>query len=116
MTKKMTLSRITFISVGMFLALILIVPATTQKAHAAELDATTTSMLVNVISATQNLMNTIQVKINADAFTPAQSVALSATLGAIGNILVNISSMIGGIVLPNTGELPEFPLGAGVVN
>lgn len=104
MTKTLHVSRIGFLSVGVFIALLLVSSATPFKAHAAlVLDPTTTSMLTTTLSATQNVMNTVQTDINLGMFTPNQSVALSATLGGIGNILANISSMIGGIGFPNTG-------------
>jgi len=105
MTKTIHASRIGFLSVGISLALVLLVTsAAMPTAHAAlMLDSTTTGMLTTTLSATQTLMTTVQTHINAGAFTPSQSVVLSSTLGSIGSILANISSMIGGVSFPNTG-------------
>lgn|GEM_PF-5362343 len=105
MTKVIHGSRIGFLSVGISLAVILLVSSVAMPtAHAAlVLDSTTTGMLVSTLSATKTLMNTVQTHINAGMFTSSQSVVLSATLGSIGTILGNISSMIGGVSFPNTG-------------
>ena len=100
-------SRIGYLSVGVFLAFLLIVSVAPHNAHAAiVLDSTTNTMLSTTLSATQNLMTTVQADINANMFSSGQSVALSATLGGIGNVLANISAMIGGIGFPNTGYSP----------
>ncbi len=107
MTTHNNISRIGLTSVGILMAVVFVFSATANKAHAAiVLDPTTSSMLSHTLSATGNLTNTVQANINAGAFTPFQSTVISTTLGGIGNILATISSMIGGIGLPNTGELP----------
>ncbi len=112
MTKN-NISRIGLTSVGVLMAVVFLFSTTVNKAHAAiVLDPTTSSMLSQTLSATGNLTGTVQADINAGAFTPFQSTIISATLGGIGNVLANISSMIGGIGLPNTGELP-LSMGAG---
>jgi len=104
MTKATRASRIGFSTVGIFLALFLVLSVAAPTAHAAlVLDATTTGILSSVVSATQVLINTVQTDINIGMFTPSQSLALSATLGNIGGILANISSMLGGVSFPNTG-------------
>lgn len=109
MTKSTNVLRFGLASAGVVLALLFVVSATTHEAHAAlVLDATSVSLLSQTLSATNNLVGTVQAKINAGAFTPTQSVAISATLGGIGQILANISAMIGSIGLPNTGEPPQF--------
>jgi len=115
MTKKINSSNVSILAVGALLAFLFVSSgAVAPQAHAAvSLDATTTIMLSGVLVATGNLTNAVQSQINAGAFTPAQSTVISAILGNIGRILVNISSMIGGITLPSTGELPDS---AGAVN
>lgn len=101
--------RFGLVSAGVILALAFVVLAPAHEARAAlVLDATSVSLLTQTLSATNSLVGTVQAKINAGAFTPAQSVALSATLGNIGQILANISSMLGSVGLPNTGEPPQF--------
>ena len=108
MTKIINIQRVGLISVGVLLSLVFVVSATANTAHAAlVLDPTTTSMLANTLSATGNLLNTVQADINAGVFTPTQSTAISAVLGGISNTLANISSMIGGVGFPNTGYPPS---------
>ncbi len=112
MTKTINASRITFVSVGILLAILFVVLAPMHKAHAAlVLDTTTAGMLGNTLSGTRNVMSTVQTDMNVGMFTPVQSTAISEVLGGIGNTLATISSMIGNIGLPNTGELPEGSLG-----
>jgi len=101
------MSRVGVISAIALLTLVVAVSVTTSKAHAqVVLDSTTTTMLVSVISATGNLVTTVQADINANAFTPSQSVALSGTLGGISTVLANISTIIGGATFPSTGFAP----------
>jgi len=52
-------------------------------------------------------MNTVQYKIDTGAFSSSQSATMSVILDGIGGTMANISSMIGGIGLPNTGEAPS---------
>ncbi len=106
MTKKSNMFRVGALSAAALFTLVIAVSVTTSKAHAqVVLNPTTTSMLVSTISATGNLMSTVQTDINQGAFTTGQSVALSATLGGIGSVLANISSIIG-VGFPNTGFAP----------
>ena len=109
MIKKINVSRIGLVSIGVFLILFFAVPVATQKAHASiVLDAPTTILLSDTLVATRSLMNTVQAGINANLYPPAKAAALSSILGGIGQTLANISAMIGGSVgLPNTGELPN---------
>lgn len=107
MTKKLNVLRIGFISGGVLLALFIVSPVATQKAHAAlVLDPVATTMLSDTLSVTRNLMGTVQFDINTGAFTPYQSTVISATIGGIGSILANISNMIGGIGFPDAGYSP----------
>jgi hypothetical protein len=113
MIKKINVSRIGFLSAGIFLAFIAVVSVNTNKAHAAlVLDPTSKSMLVNVISTTGNVMTSVQSGINTGNFNPAESAGLSVTLGGIGNVLAVIRSMLGssavlGASFPNTGFPPH---------
>ena len=107
MTKKINALRVCLVSAGVLFAFVFALSVNTNTAHAAlVLDPTTTSMLTNTLSATRNLMNTVQADINAGAFSPAQSTAISSILGGIGTILGNISSMISGVTLPSAGYPP----------
>jgi hypothetical protein len=109
MTKSTNILRFGVILAGVFFALLFVVSATAPEAHAAiVLDATSISLLTQTFSATNNLVGTVQARINAGGFTPTQSAAISATLGGIGQILASISNMLGSISLPNTGEPPQF--------
>jgi hypothetical protein len=108
MIKTINVWHVGLVSAGALLVLISVLSVTTNTAHAAlVLDSTTTSMLANTLSAARNLMNTVQTDINVGAFTPAQSTTISASLGSIGNVLVSIDSIMGGIGLPNTGYPPD---------
>ncbi len=110
MTKKISVSGVGLVSIGILLGLIFVVSATPSKAHAQlVLDPSTTSLLTSTISATGNLVSTVQSDINAGAFNQSQSLALSGTLGGIAGVLSNISSIISGVGFPNTG----FPPGLG---
>lgn len=103
----MNISRASAIVAATLFALIVVVSATTSQAHAqVVLNPTTTSMLVTTISATGNLIGTIQNDINAGDFSTAQSTALSGTLGGISSVLASINSIIGGVAFPNTGFAP----------
>jgi len=63
------MSRVGMISAIALLTLVVAVSVTTSKAHAqVVLDSTTTTLLVSVISATGNLVTTVQTDINANAF------------------------------------------------
>lgn len=107
MTKKINISRVSLVVAAALFAVVVVASATTSKAHAqVTLDPTTTSMLVTTISATGNLMSTIQGDINAGDFNSTQSAALSGTLGSISSVLASINSTISGIGFPNTGFAP----------
>lgn len=91
------------VSAGVLFALLVV----SAPAHAAlVLDGQTTVMLSGTLSATQSLVSFVQGDINAGAYSPYRASQISLTLGYIGNILANISSMIGGVGLPNTGYPP----------
>lgn len=108
MKKIFGISRNNLMFAGVFLALMLVTSATAPKAHAAlVLDPPTASLLSSTLSATGNLMSAVQNKINAGDFSASQSIIMSEILGGIGNTMANISAMIGGIGLPNTGEAPS---------
>jgi hypothetical protein len=113
MIKKINILRIGLMSAGIFFALVAVVSVNTNKAHAAVvLDPTSTYMLVNVISATGGVMNSVQSGINTGNFNPAESAGLSVTLGGISNVLAVIRSMIGssavlGASFPNAGFPPH---------